>query len=75
MRDLGRRDVLKTATTLGFAMLYGAAGFARAVAGGFRLLLPVRQAGLLVVRSRLTDVLCYLGLAVAITTLGLALPA
>ena len=46
-----------------------------AVAGAFRLLLPVRQAGLLVVRSRLTDVVCYVGLAVAITTLGLALPA
>lgn len=49
--------------------------FACAVAGAFRLLLPVRQAGLLVVRSRLTDVVCYVGLAVAITTLGLALPA
>ena len=49
--------------------------FACAVAGVFRLLLPVRQAGLLVVRSRLTDVVCYVGLAVAITTLGLALPA
>ena len=48
--------------------------FACAVAGAFRLLLPVRQAGLLVVRSRLTDVVCYVGLAVAITTLGLALP-
>jgi hypothetical protein len=45
------------------------------VAGLFRLLLPVRQAGLLVVRSRLTDVVCYGGLAVAITVLGLALPA
>jgi Protein of unknown function (DUF3017) len=49
--------------------------FACGVAGVFRLLLPVRQAGLLVVRSRLTDIVCYLGLAVAITTLGLALPA
>jgi hypothetical protein len=49
--------------------------FACAVAGVFRLLLPVRQAGLLAVRSRLTDVVCYVGLAVAITALGLALPA
>jgi Protein of unknown function (DUF3017) len=49
--------------------------FACGVAGMFRLLLPVRQAGLLVVRSRLVDVVCYVGLAVAITALGLALPA
>jgi hypothetical protein len=49
--------------------------FACGVAGVFRLLLPVRQAGLLAVRSRLTDVVCYVGLAVAITALGLALPA
>jgi hypothetical protein len=46
-----------------------------AVAGLFRLLLPVRQAGLLAVRGRLADVLCYFGLAVAISVLGLALPA
>jgi hypothetical protein len=46
-----------------------------AIAGAFRLLLPVRQAGLLAVRGRLVDVVCYVGLAVAITTLGLALPA
>ena len=46
-----------------------------ALAGVFRLLLPVRQAGLLAVRARLTDVVCYLGLAAAITILGLALPA
>lgn len=45
------------------------------IAGVCRLLLPVRQAGLLAVRGRLTDVVCYLGLAVAITVLGLALPA
>jgi hypothetical protein len=45
------------------------------IAGVFRLLLPVRQAGLLAVRGRLVDVLCYGGLAVAITILGLALPA
>lgn len=46
-----------------------------AVAGLCRLLLPVRQAGLLAVRSRPADVLCYFGLAVAISVLGLALPA
>lgn len=45
------------------------------LAGMFRLLLPVRQAGLLAVRSRLADVVCYVGLAVAISVLGLALPA
>ena len=45
------------------------------IAGLLRLLLPVRQAGLLAVRGRLTDVVCYVGLAVAITVLGLALPA
>ena len=45
------------------------------LAGVFRLLLPARQAGLLVVRGRLVDVLCYGGLAVAIVVLGLALPA
>jgi hypothetical protein len=46
-----------------------------AIAGLCRLLLPVRQAGLLVVRGRATDVVCYVGLAVAIIALGLALPA
>jgi Protein of unknown function (DUF3017) len=45
------------------------------IAGLLRLLLPVRQAGLLAVRGRLADVVCYTGLAVAITVLGLALPA
>jgi hypothetical protein len=45
------------------------------IAGVLRLLLPVRQAGLLAVRGRLTDVVCYIGLAVAIIVLGLALPA
>jgi hypothetical protein len=45
------------------------------LAGVFRLLLPARQAGLLAVRGRLVDVLCYGGLAVAIVVLGLALPA
>jgi hypothetical protein len=45
------------------------------LAGVCRLLLPARQAGLLAVRGRLVDVLCYGGLAVAIVVLGLALPA
>jgi Protein of unknown function (DUF3017) len=45
------------------------------IAGLFRLLLPARQAGLLVVRGRVVDVLCYAGLAAAIIGFGLALPA
>jgi predicted anti-sigma-YlaC factor YlaD len=45
------------------------------VAALCRLLLPSRQAGLLAVRGRVVDVLCYGGLAVAIVALGLALPA
>ncbi len=45
------------------------------LAGVFRLALPARQAGLLAVRGRLVDVVCYGGLAVAIVVLGLALPA
>lgn len=55
----------------GVLLLAVACGFA----GLLRLLLPARQAGLLAVRGRLVDVLCYAGLAVAITVLGLALPA
>jgi Protein of unknown function (DUF3017) len=45
------------------------------IAGLLRLLLPARQAGLLAVRSRAFDVLCYCGVAVAIVALGAALPA
>ncbi|HEX6756779.1 MAG TPA: DUF3017 domain-containing protein [Mycobacteriales bacterium] len=45
------------------------------LAGLCRLLLPARQAGLLAVRGRAVDVVCYTGLAVAIVVLGLALPA
>jgi hypothetical protein len=45
------------------------------LAGVFRLVLPARQAGLLAVRGRLVDVVCYAGLAVAIVVLGLTLPA
>jgi hypothetical protein len=44
------------------------------LAGILRLVLPARQAGLLAVRSRFTDVLCYAGSGVAIILLGLALP-
>jgi hypothetical protein len=55
----------------GVLLLAGACG----LAGVLRLLLPARQAGLLVVRGRVVDVLCYGGLAVAIIVLGLALPA
>ena len=45
------------------------------IAGFLRLLLPARQAGLLAVRGRVVDVLCYAGLAAAIIGFGLALPA
>ena len=55
----------------GVLLLAGGCG----LAGLFRLLLPARQAGLLAVRGRVFDVLCYTGLAVAILMLGLALPA
>ena len=55
----------------GVLLLAGACG----LAGVFRLLLPARQAGLLTVRGRVVDVLCYGGLAAAIIVLGLALPA
>jgi Protein of unknown function (DUF3017) len=44
------------------------------LAGILRLVLPARQAGLLAVRSRFTDVLCYAGSGVAIVLFGLALP-
>ena len=55
----------------GVLLLAGGCG----LAGLFRLLLPARQAGLLAVRGRVIDVLCYTGLAAAIVVLGLALPA
>ena len=44
------------------------------LAGLFRLVLPARQAGLLAVRSRPMDVICYLSIGVAIVAFGLALP-
>ena len=55
----------------GVLLLAGGCGLAAL----FRLLLPARQAGLLAVRGRVFDVLCYTGLAAAIVVLGLALPA
>jgi hypothetical protein len=42
--------------------------------GFFRLVLPARQAGLLAVRGRLVDVLCYAGTGVALWVVGLLLP-
>ena len=63
--------VVPTHWLRGVLLLAGACG----LAGVFRLLLPARQAGLLAVRGRLVDVVCYGGLAVAIVVLGLALPA
>lgn len=48
---------------------------AMAVGAAFRATLPARQAGLLAVRSRFVDVLCYLGAAVAMAGLGLWLRA
>ena len=42
--------------------------------GFFRLVLPTRQAGLLAVRGRLVDVLCYAGTGVALWVVGLLLP-
>jgi hypothetical protein len=47
---------------------------AMVLAGLFRLVLPTRQAGLLAVRGRLADVLCYAGVGTALWFVGLALP-
>jgi hypothetical protein len=47
---------------------------AMVLGGVLRLVLPARQAGLLAVRSRFTDVLCYAGSGAAIVLFGLALP-
>ena len=44
------------------------------LAGLFRLFLPERQVGWLVVRARWFDVVCYTGLGVAILVTGVALP-
>ena len=42
--------------------------------GLFRMVLPARQAGLLAVRGRTVDVLCYVGTGVALWVVGLLLP-
>jgi hypothetical protein len=44
------------------------------VAGGLRLVLSPRQIGILAVRSRPFDVLCYVGLGVLVITFGVLLP-
>ena len=43
-------------------------------AGLLRLLLPVRRAGILVVRSRLFDTIAYIGLGVLVITFGVLAP-
>ena len=43
-------------------------------AGVLRLVLSSRRAGILRVRSRLFDVLCYVGLGVLVIAFGVALP-
>lgn len=60
------RHWLRGVLILALAMALGAA---------FRVALPARQAGLLAVRSRFVDALCYLGAAVAMAGLGLWLRA
>ena len=44
------------------------------VAGGLRAFLPNGRAGLLAVRSRPFDIVCYLGLGVAIFGFGILVP-
>jgi Protein of unknown function (DUF3017) len=44
------------------------------LAGLFRLSLPIRQAGILAVRGRAVDVLCYVGSGAALWVVGLLLP-
>ncbi len=44
------------------------------IAGLFRLVLPARQAGLLVVRGRMVVVLCYAGAGAALWVVGLLIP-
>jgi len=44
------------------------------LAGAFRLALPARQAGILAVRGRMADVLCYLGVGAALWVVGLLIP-
>jgi Protein of unknown function (DUF3017) len=51
-----------------------AIGIDLVAAGVLRLVLPVRRAGLLVVRNRAFDTVAYVGLGVLVITFGLALP-
>ena len=44
------------------------------LAGLFRLALPARQAGILAVRGRTVDVLCYVGAGAALWVVGLLIP-
>jgi hypothetical protein len=45
------------------------------IAGGLlRLVLPTRRAGILAVRNRGFDTLCYVGLGVLVITFGVLLP-
>ncbi|MGI8881107.1 MAG: DUF3017 domain-containing protein [Jatrophihabitans sp.] len=52
----------------------GCVGLAMMVAAGFRLLLTDRQSGLLAIRRRPFDVVCYLLLGGAILGVGILLP-
>jgi hypothetical protein len=49
-------------------------GCAAAGAGIVRLVLPERHAGLLAVRGRLFDAICYLGLGVLVVTFAILTP-
>lgn len=49
-------------------------GAATVLAGALRLLLPVRRAGLLTVRSRGFDVAAYVLLGIGLIGIGLAIP-
>jgi hypothetical protein len=44
------------------------------LAGLLRLALPARQAGILAVRGRTVDVLCYVGSGAALWVVGLLIP-
>lgn len=48
---------------------------AAVLAGVFRLVLPARRAGWLVVRSRMVDTLCFGSLGVALASIAFAVPA
>ena len=54
----------------GVLFMAGALG----LAGGFRLVLPARQAGWLAVRGRIVDVISYVGTGGALWVVGLLLP-